>query len=209
MSSIGVTAAQASAAASAQTSGVERLAGQEALGRLRRGRWSARALPSAILASVTVVSAKVSTIAASMTEIACARRRPSLTKRPRWFVAHGRERGSRAAARPARAQSAAPQVEVLAAAAIRSPPALRQHDLGVERDQRRDRVVRRRRGDEIAGDGAAGANLRCADLPAGLRQRQRALAAERRGDDVVVRGERAERDDARPSSRYGADRGSR
>ena len=41
-------------------------------------------------------------------------------------------------------------------------------------------------GVEIARDGAAGANLRRADVPAGLCQGERPLAAEWRGDDVVM-----------------------
>jgi hypothetical protein len=67
-----------------------------------------------------------------------------------------------------------------------------QRDRRVERQQRRDRVVGRAGGDDVAGDGGAIANLRCADFPAGARQRERLFNDQCAGDDLIVRDERAE-----------------
>jgi hypothetical protein len=71
-----------------------------------------------------------------------------------------------------------------------------QRDGGVERDERRDRVVGGRRGDEVAGDGAAIADLRGADFAARLGERARGDGAVGVGGDVAVRDERAEVHDA-------------
>ena len=108
-----------------------------------------------------------------MTEIACARRKPSLRKMPRWFGAQRAEANlAQQLVRPQDACAEA-RVEVAPAAArARRPRREAQHDLGAERDQRGDRVVGGRGGDEVAGDGGARANLRRADLHARLRQRQ-------------------------------------
>ena len=76
-----------------------------------------------------------------------------------------------------------------------APPAGRTREFyfRVEDVEGRDRVVGRRRRDKVSGDGAARADLRRADFDARLNQRQRVAPECGRTEDVVVRGERAQR----------------
>ena len=69
---------------------------------------------------------------------------------------------------------------------------VRELDLGIEGDERRDRIVCRRRGREVARDRPARADLRCADLGTRLDERKRVLAERGRSQDVVVGDQGAE-----------------
>ena len=87
------------------------------------------------------------TTAALITEMAWARRRPSLRKMPRWSA---RERGNADLAHQLvgrAAQCGAARCRTASSGTTRSPAAAGQHDLGAERHERRDRVVGGRGGD--------------------------------------------------------------
>ncbi len=71
------------------------------------------------------------------------------------------------------------------------------------RRQRHDGVVGRAGRDDIAGDRAAVADLRCAHFPAGARQRESLLDDEGAGDALIVRDQRAEMDRAAGSANLG------
>ena len=64
----------------------------------------------------------------------------------------------------------------------------------VQRPQRGDRVVGRGRRDQIAGHGAAVADLRSTDFPAGPRKRKGTFDQQRRRHDIVVCHQRTKRD---------------
>ena len=148
--------------------------------------------PSAMRASVTRGPSNSTTTATLITEIACALRKPSLRKMPRRAAPSLRTEIERTSSPGASAVVRKP-VQKSPTAIRRRPPALDEVDVGVERVEGGDRVVGRRCGDEVAGDGAARANLRRADFGARLHQRQRVAAERVRCENVVVGRERAER----------------